>query len=55
LGDPTSIVLTEDDYFAWLRAWMRNIDSDKMDSIAGQVRSALTDSALLFLCYSLDD
>ena len=55
LDDPTSIVLTEDDYFAWLRQWMRHVEGDKTDSIPGPVRAALTDSALLFLGYSLDD
>jgi hypothetical protein len=52
---PSSIVLTEDDYFTWLRAWMRHVDNDKTDFVPGSVRNALTDTSLLFLGYILDD
>ena len=55
LDQPTSIVLTEDDYFGWLRAWMRRVDADKADSIPGPVKSALTAAPLAFLGYILDD
>lgn len=55
LDRPSTIVLTEDDYFAWLRTWMRRLDADKTDSIPGPVKKALTDSSLLFLGYRLDD
>jgi len=55
MTQPSSIVLTEDDYFAWLRAWMRHVDADKTDSIPPPVKDALTDSSLLFLGYMLDD
>ncbi len=50
---PESVVLTEDDYFAWLRAWIKRVD--KSESIPDSVKAALTDRSLLFLGYSLDD
>jgi hypothetical protein len=55
IAKPSSIVLTEDDYLVWLRAWMRRVDSDKTDSIPGPVRDALIDTSLVFLGYVLDD
>lgn len=55
LSKPSSIVLTEDDYFTWLRAWMRHVDNDKTDLVPGSVKNALTDTSLLFLGYILDD
>jgi hypothetical protein len=50
LDDPSSLVLTEDDYFVWLAAWMglRKI-------LPPSVLKALTAQSLLFLGYSLDD
>jgi hypothetical protein len=53
LKDPTSLVVTEDHYFAWLTAWIKRVDKD--ESIPRCVATALTDRSLLFLGYSLDD
>jgi len=50
LEDPDSLVLTEDDYFEWLTAWI-----DKKQVIPPVVRKALTNSSMLFLGYQLDD
>lgn len=51
LDDPNSLVLTEDDYFEWLTAWI----GDEKNKIPGAVRVALSNSSLLFLGYRLDD
>jgi hypothetical protein len=51
LDDPDSLVLTQDDYFEWLTAWIRDSRSD----IPGPVMTALTNNSLLFLGYRLDD
>jgi CHAT domain/SIR2-like domain len=48
--DLESLVLSEDDYFAWLTAWIR-----RSDLIPDPVRAALTSQSLLFLGYRLDD
>ncbi len=50
LSDPGSMVLTEDDYFDYIIGASRN-----RDLIPGMVRSALVNSALLFLGFRLDD
>lgn len=50
LENPESLVLTEDDYFEWLTAWI-----DRKLEIPAVVRAALTNSSLLFLGYQLDD
>ncbi len=50
LENPDSLVLTEDDYFEWLTAWI-----DKKLVIPGVVRSALTRNSLMFLGYRLDE
>ena len=50
LSDPESVVLTEDDYFDYLIGVTRN-----KDLIPSVVRSALVNSALLFLGFQLDD
>jgi hypothetical protein len=50
LDDPDSLVLTEDDYFEWLTAWI-----DRKRLIPPVVKAALTKNALLFLGYGLDD
>lgn len=47
--DLDSVVLSEDDYFSWLIAWIRG-----GDLIPNAVRSALTGRSLLFLGYRLD-
>jgi hypothetical protein len=51
LDDPDSLVLTQDDYFEWLTAWIGARRSD----IPGPVMTALTNNSLLFLGYRLDD
>jgi hypothetical protein len=48
--DLDSIVLSEDDYFAWMTAWIRNAHL-----IPDAVRAALTTRSLMFLGYRLDD
>lgn len=53
LKEPSSLVVTEDHYFAWLTAWIKRVDKD--ESIPRCVAEALTDSSLLFLGYRLDD
>ena len=50
LAEPDSVVLTEDDYFDFLIGVTRN-----QDLIPEAVRRALTDTALLFLGFQLDD
>lgn len=50
LADPESVVLTEDDYFAWLAAWIA-----RRKDVPPSVRAALTKRSLLFLGYRLDD
>ena len=48
--DLESIVLSEDDYFAWMTAWIR-----RPYLIPDPVRAALTSRSLMFLGYRLDD
>jgi hypothetical protein len=50
LGEPDSIVLTEDDYFDFLIGVTSNKDLIPID-----VRHALADTALLFLGFQMDD
>jgi hypothetical protein len=50
ISDPDSIVLTEDDHFAWLIAWI-----DRRKDIPPAVRKAMISKSLLFLGYRLDD
>ena len=50
IADPDSMVLTEDDYFAWLSAWI-----GMRSRIPFGIRAALTSRSLLFLGYRLDD
>jgi hypothetical protein len=50
LENVDSLVLTEDDYFQWLAAWI-----DKKQAIPGLVRKAMTNSSMMFLGYGLDD
>jgi CHAT domain/SIR2-like domain len=49
-SDPSSLVLTEDDYFDYLMGVTGN-----KEAIPPVVRRALTDSALLFLGFRMDD
>jgi hypothetical protein len=51
LEDRRSLVLTEDDYFAWYSAWLRRRGED----VPPMVKSAITSRALLFLGFQLDD
>jgi hypothetical protein len=51
LDDLDSLVLTQDDYFEWLTAWI----GDRKEEIPAPVRKALTNRSLLFLGYRLDD
>lgn len=50
-GSP--IVLTEDDYFGWLRSWIKRVEEGAF--IPPEIKSALIDRSLLFLGYGLDD
>jgi hypothetical protein len=47
--NPDSIVLSEDDYFTWLTAWM-----GRGDLIPNALRTALTGQSQMFLGYRLD-
>jgi len=48
-----SLVLSEDDYFAWLRSWMKQVD--KGVGIPDCIKPPLMDSSLMFLGYGFDD
>jgi hypothetical protein len=50
IDDPDSLVLTEDDYFEWLTAWVA-----KRAIVPDVVGKQLTNRSLLFLGYHLDD
>ena len=50
-SQPT-LVITEDDYFIWLREWMKQVDNG--DSVR-YVKTPLVTRALLFLGYHFDD
>jgi SIR2-like domain len=50
LEEPRSLVLTEDDYFTWLKARI-----ERRDTVPPVVKEALTLRSLLFLGYRLDD
>ena len=52
-GVRKSLVLTEDDYFTWLRSWMKQID--KGAGIPDYIKPPLMDSSLMFLGYVFDD
>lgn len=53
LDDPDSLVLTEDDYFEWLTAWVANLhDKTKVPDL---LKKRLIGRSLLFLGYHLDD
>ena len=51
-AQPT-LVITEDDYFTWLREWIKQID--KGDSIPGYVKTPLIADSQLVLGYQFDD
>jgi hypothetical protein len=51
LDEPDSLVLSEDDYFNWLAAWIRR----RKAILPGTVGKALTRRSLLFLGYRFDD
>lgn len=48
-----SLVLSEDDYFAWLRSWMKQVD--KGVGIPDYIKPPLMDNSLVFLGYGFDD
>jgi SIR2-like domain len=48
-----SLVLSEDDYFAWLRSWMKQVD--KGVGIPDCIKPPLMDNSLVFLGYGFDD
>jgi hypothetical protein len=53
LQSQKTLVITEDDYFTWLREWMKQVDNG--DSIPGYVRTPLVTESLLFLGFHVDD
>jgi hypothetical protein len=53
LGSTRSLVLSEDDYFTWLRSWMKQVD--KGTAIPHYIKPPLMDSSLVFLGYGIDD
>lgn len=50
MDDPDSLVLTEDDYFEWLVAWVA-----RRTTVPDAVQKRLTSRPLMFLGYNLDD
>ena len=48
-----TLVLTEDDYFTWLREWMKQVDNGA--GIPGYVKMPLVTNSQLFLGYQFDD
>ena len=53
LDEPTSLVLTEDDYFSWLSSWIAQ--RPNMPRALSALSKALTLQSLLFLGYQLGD
>ena len=53
LQSQKTLVITEDDYFIWLREWMKQVDNGA--SIPGYLRTPLVTESLLFLGYHVDD
>jgi hypothetical protein len=53
LDIPSSLVLTEDDYFTWMRAWMKQVDAGV--GIPHYVGPQLMDRSLMFLGYTFED
>ena len=51
-AQPT-LVMTEDDYFTWLREWIKQVDNG--EGIPGHVKTPLTRYSQLFLGYRFDD
>ena len=50
LDERASLVLSEDDYFAWFTAWLQ-----KGENVPDVVQGALTNNSLVFLGFQLDD
>jgi len=50
MEDPDSLVITEDDYFEWLTAWVAS-----RELVPGVIGKRLTNRSLLFLGHRLDD
>jgi hypothetical protein len=53
LQSQPTLVITEDDYFLWLREWIKQVDNGA--SIPGFVKTPLTRHSQLFLGYRFDD
>jgi hypothetical protein len=53
LVESRSLVISEDDYFTWLRSWMKEVD--KGDGIPHYIKPSLMDHSLMFLGYGFDD
>jgi hypothetical protein len=51
IDDPESLVVTEDDHYAWLESWTAN----RRVSVLNEVTSALAGTTLLFLGFGLHD
>jgi hypothetical protein len=51
IDDPDSLVVTEDDHYAWLESWTAN----RRVSVLNEVTSALAGTTLLFLGFGLHD
>jgi len=53
LQSQPTLVITEDDYFVWLREWLKQVDNG--DNVPGYLRTPLVRRSLLFLGYHFDD
>ena len=53
LQSQQTLVITEDDYFMWLREWIKQADNGA--SIPDRLRTPLVRDSLLFLGYHVDD
>jgi hypothetical protein len=53
LQSQPTLVITEDDYFIWLREWMKQVDNG--DGVPGYVKTPLVTNSQLFLGYHFDD
>ena len=53
LQSQPTLVITEDDYFIWLREWVKQVDNG--DCVPGYVKTPLVTNSQLFLGYHFDD
>ena len=51
IDDPESLVMTEDNHYAWLESWTAN----RATAVPPEVRAKLVSTTLLFLGFGLDD